>query len=667
MERYTFRPERINSSAICVPEEPAPTTSTSPSASTFLASVIATSSSDTFYVDSGLQGNTTYYYRITSVDDVGNESAYSAEASATPVGVPVWYVSATSGNDITNNGIEAAPFASIQRGIIAAIDGDTVMVAAGTYVENINFSGKNIAVIGEDKATTIIDGNQGGSVVTFANNETAGAVLSEFTIQNGMAFPGYFDSGPFTSGGVGGGIICDGASPVLKNLIIKNNTTSIGGGHGGGIFAINGNISIENCVVKNNTSENGSGIWIYGGSGGSSGSIKNSVIYDNTSGSGSQNSSLCIASASGSNASLINSVIYNNNNIGVKVVDGSTLNIINSIIMNNGVSADSAQILIGGSATPGTMIINHSMISNGQSVITIEEGGTLVWGSGNIDVNPMFVDAANGDYHLSDTSPCISAGASSVTIGSTTYTAPTTDLAGNARPSPAGTVPDIGAYENSNGVVSYSGDSYYVSASSNYGNGSSTYPFPAIQQGIDASSSGDTVSVAAGTYVENINFSGKIISVIGADKETTIIDGNQNGSVVLFENNETNAALLKQFTIRNGSGTQVSGNDTKFGGGLFFYNAAPTISDLIIENNQADNGGGFMTFNGDSPIFKNLLIQNNDGYNGGSAIVIKANNTQVENALIINNGWNSSSGGGVINIQTSGVVKNIPDARKSIP
>ena len=182
---------------------------------------------------------------------------------------------------------------------------------------------------------------------------------------------------------------------------------------------------------------------------------------------------------------------------------------------------------------------------------------------------------------------------------------------------------------------------------------------PTIQQAIDFSNDGDTVLVSAGTYVENINFSGKNISVIGADKETTIIDGNQNGSVVLFENNETNAALLKQFTIRNGSGTQLSGSDSKFGGGLFIYNAAPTISDLIIENNQADKGGGFMTFNGDSPIFKNLLIQNNDGYNGGSAIVIKTNNTQVENALIINNGWNSSSGGGVINIQTSGVVKNI--------
>jgi pectin methylesterase-like acyl-CoA thioesterase len=92
--------------------------------------------------------------------------------------------------------------------------------------------------------------------------------------------------------------------------------------------------------------------------------------------------------------------------------------------------------------------------------------------------------------------------------------------------------------------------------------------YSTIQSAINAASNGETIIVSAGTYYENINFNGKNIVVQGVDKTTTIIDGGQNGSVVMFNNNEQSTAVLNGFTLINGSGyEQYAGY--KYGGGIF--------------------------------------------------------------------------------------------------
>jgi len=77
---------------------------------------------------------------------------------------------------------------TIQAAINVAANGDTVLVAPGTYTENINFMGKAIAVTSSGgPANTIIDGSNGDSAVSFVSGETLSSVINGFTIENAGA------------------------------------------------------------------------------------------------------------------------------------------------------------------------------------------------------------------------------------------------------------------------------------------------------------------------------------------------------------------------------------------------------------------------------------------------------------------------------------------------
>src|SRR5438128_9050171 len=94
---------------------------------------------------------------------------------------------------------------TIQAAINTAIDGDTVLVAPGTYVENINFNGKAITVTSSGgPATTIIDGSGLDSVVFFDTGEGPRSVLNGFTIQDGAPH----------GNGRGSGVYISSASPT---------------------------------------------------------------------------------------------------------------------------------------------------------------------------------------------------------------------------------------------------------------------------------------------------------------------------------------------------------------------------------------------------------------------------------------------------------------------
>jgi pectin methylesterase-like acyl-CoA thioesterase len=141
---------------------------------------------------------------------------------------------------------------------------------------------------------------------------------------------------------------------------------------------------------------------------------------------------------------------------------------------------------------------------------------------------------------------------------------------------------------------SASGATLYVDASvSMSGEGKSwESAFKTIQEGIDAASAGDTVIVAEGTYVENIRFKGKNITLTGASPfdpavvAKTIIDGNKAGSVIAFDGTETETCLLTGFTIQNGKAYYGGG----IAGGTRDRHCFATIRNNVFLRNRADGG-----------------------------------------------------------------------------
>lgn len=129
------------------------------------------------------------------------------------------------------------------------------------------------------------------------------------------------------------------------------------------------------------------------------------------------------------------------------------------------------------------------------------------------------------------------------------------------------------------------------------GNGPNNYT--KIQDAINDSSDGDTVFVfnSSSPYEENLIVN-RSISLIGECKETTIIDGNEIGDVVLILSDEVN---ISGFTIKNG--------------GLVFPDGGITVRsnhNIISGNNLIDNYYGVVMFHSDNnEIFGNSVIDNN--------------------------------------------------------
>lgn len=148
--------------------------------------------------------------------------------------------------------------------------------------------------------------------------------------------------------------------------------------------------------------------------------------------------------------------------------------------------------------------------------------------------------------------------------------------------------------------------------------------FPTIQSAIEAAIDGDEVEVAAGTYVENVDFQSKSIVVrSNSGAAATIIDGSaqtlgaQRSSTVILNEESGISPTLDGFTVTGGTGTAVGSFGVLHGGGVLIRNGGGQIIDCIIEENVALRGAGVASVEtGNALVVEGTIFRHNRSLSG---------------------------------------------------
>lgn len=320
---------------------------------------------------------------------------------AATLGLAVIAISVESGATTIN---VPADQPTIQAGINAAVYGDTVLVAPGTYFENLRMFGKRIVltshyILARDPsfiASTIIDGSSPAkpdtaSVIVVIDKEDARTVIQGFTLANGLGTVWHDEHGAgfFREGG---GILCAYSSPTIRHNLFQSNQLAGGGVTsygGGGIRAGDGSPRILNNTFVDNLAAYGSGIVLNFPV---RATVRNNILASNRV-VGSYGGGTVWLNGATAATTQYNNVLYGNISGGTG--SGGAVSFAGTSVITNGIlwSNTGAQVRL---MFGGTAAVTYSDVTGGYA------------GTGNINLTPSFVDLVT--FYLNPGSPAIDAG-----------------------------------------------------------------------------------------------------------------------------------------------------------------------------------------------------------------------------------------------------------------
>ena len=258
-------------------------------------------------------------------------SAFFLALVPTALASNTWYVDGVNGQDYNNCSSPQTACKTIGHAISLASSGDSIMVAAATYTENltIRFS---LNILGANASTTIVDGGGKASVVTIPSS-SAHVTLSQLTIRNGSAQNG-------------GGINNSGTLTISNSTISGNQAYCMPNGcfTGGGGIANGGTLTINNSTISGNGARCNAKCVATGGGIANAGTL---TIYSST--------------ITG------NSLPYYGFDVGAGIYNGRTLTIYNSTISRNNAAGNygyGGGIANGIWGNGGPVTLQNSIVAN---------------------------------------------------------------------------------------------------------------------------------------------------------------------------------------------------------------------------------------------------------------------------------------------------------------